>query len=67
MLSRYVNGAVYRTFGHDRLEALAHCASIPVVNGLSDKFHPVQLLALKRGPRPVRSATAASDWSAGGS
>lgn len=45
MLSRYVHGAVYRTFGHDRLEALARYATIPVVNGLSDKFHPVQLLA----------------------
>jgi len=45
MLSRYVHGAVYRTFGHDRLEALARHATIPVVNGLSDMFHPVQLLA----------------------
>jgi len=45
MLSRYVHGVVYRTFGHDRLETLARHASIPVVNGLSDKFHPVQLLA----------------------
>jgi ornithine carbamoyltransferase len=45
MLSRYVHGAVYRTFGHERLEALARHATIPVVNGLSDKFHPVQLLA----------------------
>jgi len=45
MLSRYVHGAVYRTFGHDRLVALAKHATIPVVNGLSDKFHPVQLLA----------------------
>ncbi|HSN84000.1 MAG TPA: ornithine carbamoyltransferase [Polyangiales bacterium] len=45
MLSRYVHGVVYRTFGHDRLETLAHHATIPVVNGLSDKFHPVQLLA----------------------
>jgi ornithine carbamoyltransferase len=45
MLGRYVHGAVYRTFGHDRLEALAKATSIPVVNGLSDQFHPVQLLA----------------------
>ncbi|MFZ1865733.1 MAG: ornithine carbamoyltransferase [Polyangiales bacterium] len=45
MLSRYVHGVVYRTFGHDRLETLARHATIPVVNGLSDKFHPVQLLA----------------------
>ena len=45
MLSRYVHGVVLRTFGHERLEALARYATIPVVNGLSDKFHPVQLLA----------------------
>ena len=45
MLGRYVHAAVYRTFGHDRLETLAKHASIPVVNGLSDQFHPVQLLA----------------------
>jgi ornithine carbamoyltransferase len=45
MLSRYAHGAVYRTFGHDRLEALSRHATIPVVNGLSDEFHPVQLLA----------------------
>ncbi len=45
MLSRYVHGVIYRTFGHDRLEALAAHATIPVVNGLSDRFHPVQLLA----------------------
>jgi ornithine carbamoyltransferase len=45
MLSRYVHGVVYRTFGHDRLEALARYATVPVVNGLSDEYHPVQLLA----------------------
>ncbi len=45
MLSRYVHAAVYRTFGHDRLETLAKHATIPVVNGLSDRYHPVQLLA----------------------
>jgi ornithine carbamoyltransferase len=45
MLSRYVHAAVYRTFGHDRLEVLARHATIPVVNGLSDEHHPVQLLA----------------------
>lgn len=45
MLSRYVHGVVYRTFGHDRLETLAKHATIPVVNGLSDRSHPCQLLA----------------------
>ena len=33
MLSGYVHGVVYRTFGHARLETLAEHASIPVING----------------------------------
>jgi len=45
MLSGYVHGIVYRTFGHDRIERMAANASVPVINGLSDKFHPCQLLA----------------------
>ncbi|MDH3625517.1 MAG: ornithine carbamoyltransferase [Myxococcales bacterium] len=45
MLSSYVHAVVYRTFGHDRLERLAQSSTIPVVNGLSDRFHPCQLLA----------------------
>jgi len=45
MLSGYVHGVVYRTFGHDRLERLTRASTIPVVNGLSDRFHPCQLLA----------------------
>ena len=45
MLSRYVHAVVYRTFGHERLQTLARYSDIPVVNGLSDEFHPVQLLA----------------------
>jgi ornithine carbamoyltransferase len=36
---------VYRTFGHERVETLAAHASIPVINGLSDDYHPCQLLA----------------------
>ncbi|MCS6858639.1 MAG: ornithine carbamoyltransferase [Sandaracinaceae bacterium] len=45
MLNAYVHLVVYRTFGHDRLKALAQYSSIPVVNGLSDTHHPCQLLA----------------------
>jgi len=45
MLSRYVHGVVYRTFGHERLDALARYSTIPVINGLSDQVHPIQLLA----------------------
>jgi ornithine carbamoyltransferase len=45
VLSRYVSGIVIRTFGQDRLEALAASASVPVVNALTDLAHPCQILA----------------------
>lgn len=45
MLSGYAHGVVYRTFGHERVAELAEHASIPVINGLSDDYHPCQLLA----------------------
>jgi ornithine carbamoyltransferase len=45
VLSRYVDAIVWRTFGQDRLEAMAETATVPVVNALSDSFHPCQVLA----------------------
>ena len=45
MLSRYVNAVVWRTFAHARIEAMASVAAIPVVNALTDEFHPCQVLA----------------------
>lgn len=45
VLSRYVDAIVWRTFGQDRLTAMAAAASVPVVNALSDEFHPCQILA----------------------
>jgi len=45
VLSRFVEAIVWRTFGQDRLEAMAAAASVPVVNALSDDFHPCQVLA----------------------
>ena len=45
MLSRYVDAIVWRTFGQDRLTAMASTATVPVVNALSDEFHPCQVLA----------------------
>ncbi len=45
MLSGYAHGVVFRTFGHERVAELAENASIPVINGLSDTYHPCQLLA----------------------
>ena len=45
VLSRYVEAIVWRTFGQERLEAMAGAATVPVVNALSDEFHPCQVLA----------------------
>jgi ornithine carbamoyltransferase len=44
-LSRWVQGIVARTFEQRVLEELAEHASIPVINALSDRFHPCQALA----------------------
>ena len=45
VLSRYVDAIVWRTFAQERLTAMAAGASVPVVNALSDEFHPCQVLA----------------------
>jgi ornithine carbamoyltransferase len=45
VLSRYVDGVMIRTFGHHIVEELARHADVPVINGLTDKFHPCQALA----------------------
>ncbi|HEX6818488.1 MAG TPA: ornithine carbamoyltransferase [Ktedonobacterales bacterium] len=42
VLSGYIHGVVLRTFRHETLEEFAACASVPVVNGLSDRHHPCQ-------------------------
>jgi len=44
-LSRFVNGIVLRTFAHENVLEMARCASVPVINGLSDYSHPCQALA----------------------
>ncbi|WP_310786320.1 ornithine carbamoyltransferase [Mycobacterium sp. Z3061] len=45
VLSRFVDAIVWRTFGQERLQVMASTASVPVVNALSDEFHPCQVLA----------------------
>ncbi|MGV0625409.1 ornithine carbamoyltransferase [Mycolicibacter minnesotensis] len=45
VLSRYVDAIVWRTFAQDRLTAMATTATVPIVNALSDEFHPCQVLA----------------------
>jgi ornithine carbamoyltransferase len=44
-LSRWVDGIVARTFRHELVEELAREASIPVINGLTDRLHPCQVMA----------------------
>lgn len=45
VLSSMVDLVMMRTHAHERLEEFAHYSSVPVINGLSDDFHPMQLLA----------------------
>ena len=45
VLSRYVDGIVARTFGHGDVEEMARYATVPVINGLSDRAHPCQALS----------------------
>ena len=44
-LSRYTNCIMARVYEHELLEKLAAHATVPVINGLSDSFHPCQILA----------------------
>ena len=45
VLSRYVDAIMIRTDNHDKVSELAHYASVPVINGLTDLSHPCQIVA----------------------
>lgn len=45
VLSRYVDAIVWRTGDQARIEEMAAAATVPVVNALTDSFHPCQVLA----------------------
>ncbi|AZA09365.1 ornithine carbamoyltransferase [Corynebacterium pseudopelargi] len=45
VLSRFVSAIVWRTYAQSNLEAMAETATVPIVNALSDDFHPCQILA----------------------
>ena len=44
VLSRYLDGIMIRTYGHDRAQELAQWADIPLINALTDLLHPCQVL-----------------------
>lgn len=45
VLSRYTSAIVARTFSHEDMETLSKFATVPVISGLSDMFHPCQILS----------------------
>jgi ornithine carbamoyltransferase len=57
-LERQVAAIVWRTYGQDRVEAMAAVSSVPVVNALTDLFHPCQILADLQTVREARGRTA---------
>jgi ornithine carbamoyltransferase len=45
VLARQVIAIIWRTFGQDRIEEMAAASAVPVINALTDTFHPCQVLA----------------------
>lgn len=68
VLSRYADAIVLRAVRHETLMAMAEAASVPVINGLTDRSHPVQLLAdimtVEAARGPIESQVVA--WSGDG-
>jgi ornithine carbamoyltransferase len=44
VMSRYVDGVMIRAYSHSAVEEFAAHSSVPVINGLTDRFHPCQIL-----------------------
>ncbi len=45
VMARYVDGIVVRTYGQEVVDELARFSSVPVINALTDRFHPCQILS----------------------
>ena len=44
-IARYCDGVMIRTYGQEIVEEFAQYSDVPVINGLTDKFHPCQIMA----------------------
>ena len=60
VVSRMIDCVAIRTFDHERLERFAACSRVPVINALSNDFHPCQLLADIQTFQEHRGAIASS-------
>jgi ornithine carbamoyltransferase len=58
VLGRQVAAIAWRTFGQDRIEAMASVSPVPVINALTDSFHPCQVLADLQTVRAARGRLA---------
>jgi len=58
VLGRQVAAIVWRTFGQDRIEDMASVSPVPVINALTDRFHPCQVLADLQTVRAARGRLA---------
>jgi ornithine carbamoyltransferase len=58
VLSRQVAAIAWRTYGQDRLAAMASASDVPVINALTDAFHPCQILADLQTIRAARGRLA---------
>jgi ornithine carbamoyltransferase len=45
VMARYCDGVMIRTFGQEIVDEFAQYSSVPVINGLTDRYHPCQILA----------------------
>jgi ornithine carbamoyltransferase len=67
VLTRQVAAIAWRTSGQERIEELAQASTVPVINALTDEFHPCQILAdlqtvaERLGPLPGRTLTFLGD------
>ncbi len=56
VLAQMVDVVMIRTFGHDTVERFAQYSDVPVINALTDDFHPCQLIADMQAYREVRGS-----------